>query len=236
MQLRRVVEMADMLPHVDFAEQQTVGSLRADMVIHLPGGQQIVVDSKSPIQSYREAVDAPDEATRAERLKDHAQKVRSYVDALGAKSYFEQFQPSPEFVVLFMPGDHFLAAALQADPTLLDRAIARRVLLATPTTFIALLKSAAFGWSHQAATQNVAEIKLAGQQLHERLAVFAEHLESAGRNLDAAVRGYNSAVGSFEQNLLPGARRLAEIGARSARQVPELPGLEVSPREITKRS
>lgn len=235
LQLRRVVELADMLPYVDFGEQESSGGLRADMVVRLPGGQRIVVDAKAPIQTFRDAIDEIDETARAARFLEHAQKVRSHIDALGAKSYWEQFQPAPAFVVLFLPGDHFLSAALQADPTLLERAIARRVLLATPTTLIALLKAAAYGWRQESISQNAEEISALGRQLYDRLAGFAEHLDAVRRGLETAVKSYNGAVGSFEQTLLPGARRFAELGAKGAKVLLEPTAVDAAPREIVKR-
>lgn len=236
LQLRRVVEMADMLPYCDFAEQETAGDLRADLVVRLPGGQRIVVDAKTPLESYRAVSDAPDEAARAARLAEHAQKIRGHIDSLGSKGYWERFKPSPEFVVLFLPGDHFLTAALQADPSLMDRALSRRVLLATPTSLIALLKAAAYGWRQEAVSRNAEEISGAGRQLYDRLSIFAEHFSKVGAGLDAATRGYNSAVGSFEQTLLPSARRFTELGSKGAKDL-EAPGLvDTSIREVTKRS
>lgn len=237
LQLRRVVEMADMLTHVDFVEQETSGALRADMVVRLPGGQRIVVDAKSPLHSYREAIEATDETVREARVAEHAQKVRGHIDSLGAKSYWEQFQPAPEFVVLFMPGDHFLTAALQTDPTLLERAIAKRVLLATPTTLIALLKAAAYGWRHEAVSQNASEISTIGNQLYERLGKFAEFLEKIGRGLDAATKSYNQAVGSFEANLMPGARRFAElkVKGKGAKELTAPASVDTAARDVTKR-
>jgi len=235
LQLRRVVEMADMMPHVDFIEQKTAGALRADMIIRLPGGQNIVVDAKTPVQSYRDAADATDEHVRGPLLSQHAQRVRGHIDALGAKSYWEQFQPAPEFVVLFMPGDHFLTAALQSDASLLERAIGRRVLLATPTTLIALLKAAAYGWRQESVSKNAEEICVLGRQLYDRIATFADHLEKIGRNLDNALKGFNSAVGSFEQILLPGARRFADLGAKGTKELAP-PGMVETPvRELTRR-
>lgn len=236
LQLRRVVEMADMLSYCDFCEQESSGGLRADLVVRLPGGQRIVVDAKAPIESYRAAASATDENTRAARLLEHAQKVRGHIDALGAKNYWEQFQPAPEFVVLFLPGDHFLTAALQADNLLLDRALARRVLLATPTTLIALLKAASYGWRQESVSRNADEISALGRALYDRVSTFADNLDKIGRGLETAVKGYNNAVGSFEGMLLPGARKLAEFGARGAKELIE-PGLvETGAREVVKRS
>jgi len=235
LQLRRVVEMADMLPWCDFAEQETSGSLRADLVVRLPGGQRIVVDAKAPLESYRAAAEATDDATRSQRLEGHAQKVRGHIDALGAKNYWEQFQPAPEFVVLFLPGDHFLTAALQSDNSLLDRALARRVLLATPTTLIALLKAAAYGWRQEAISQNAEEISQLGRSLYDRIATFAENLDKVGRGLDSAIGGYNAAIGSFERTLLPGARKFAELGARGNKELTEPEQVETTAREIVKK-
>jgi DNA recombination protein RmuC len=236
LQLRRVVEMADMLPFCDFAEQESAGGLRADLVVRLPGGQRIVVDAKTPLESYRAAGDTNDELLRAARLTEHAQKVRGHIDALGAKNYWEQFQPAPEFVVLFLPGDHFLTAALQSDSTLMDRALSRRVLLATPTTLIALLKAAAYGWRQESVSKNAEEISALGRQLHDRAATFAENLEKIGRGLDTAVKSYNLAVGSFEGSLLPGARKFAELGAKGAKEVGTSSLVETAVREVTKRA
>jgi DNA recombination protein RmuC len=236
LQLRRVVEMADMLSYCDFAEQQSSGGLRADVVVRLPGGQRIVVDAKAPIESFRAACDAPDETTRAARLLEHAQKVRGHIDALGAKNYWEQFQPAPEFVVLFLPGDHFLTAALQVDNLLLDRGLSRRVLLATPTTLIALLKAAAYGWRQESVSRNADEISALGRTLYDRVSNFADSLDRIGRGLDVAVKGYNTAVGSFEGMLVPGARRLAELGAKGTKELGSPDTVDTGAREVVKRS
>jgi DNA recombination protein RmuC len=236
LQLRRVVEMADMLAYCDFAEQETAGGLRADLVVRLPGGQRIVVDAKAPLDSYRAAVEAPDAAARDARLAEHAQKVRGHVDALGAKNYWEQFQPAPEFVVLFLPGDHFLTAALQSDPGIMDRALTRRVLLATPTTLIALLKAASFGWRQEAVSRNAEEISLLGRQLYDRISNFAENLEEVGRGLKSATKGFNGAVGSFEQMLLPSARRFAELGAKGVKELNPPAIVDTAVRDVAKRS
>ncbi|MEO5960046.1 MAG: DNA recombination protein RmuC [Opitutaceae bacterium] len=236
LQLRRVVEMADMLSYCDFSEQETSGGLRADLVVRLPGGQRIVVDAKAPLESFRAAHDATDESIRSARMIEHAQKVRGHIDALGAKNYWEQFQPAPEFVVLFLPGDHFLTAALQADNLLMDRALSRRVLLATPTTLIALLKAASYGWRQESVSKNAEEISALGRALYDRVATFAEYLEKIGRSLETAVRGYNTAVGSFEGMLLPGARKLSELGAKGIKELPLLPAVDTAPREVAKHS
>lgn len=235
LQLRRVVEMADMVPYCDFTEQETSGGLRADLVVRLPGGQRIVVDAKAPLGSYRAAGDTTDEAARAAHLIEHAQKVRGHIDALGAKNYWEQFQPTPEFVVLFLPGDHFLTAALQADNSLLDRALSRRVLLATPTTLIALLKAASFGWRQEAISKNAEEISELGRSLYDRAATFADNLEKVGRGLDSAVRGFNSAVGSFSGMLLPGARKLGELGARGSKSLAAPATVDMAVRDVSRR-
>ena len=244
LQLRRVVEMADMVPYCDFSEQETsVGTgdspdrdkLRADLVVRLPGGQRIIVDAKSPVQSYRDALEALDETSRAAKLAEHAQKIRNHIDALGAKNYWQQFQPAPEFVVLFVPGDHFLTAALQTDSSLLERAIAKKVLLATPTTLIALLKAAAYGWRQEAISKNADEISRLGRDLYDRVVTFSEHLEKVGRGLDTAMRGYNAAVGSFEGSVLPGARKFEELGAKGMKKLNGPNQVETAAREISKR-
>ena len=237
LQLRRVVEMSGMSGYCDFTEQQSTagGTFRADVVVRLPGGQQIVIDAKAPNDAYREAANASDEMVRAAKLGEHAAKVRGHIDALGAKNYWEQFQPSPEFVVLFLPGDQFLSGALQSDPTLIDRAIGKKVLLATPATLIALLKAAAYGWRQESVSKNAEAIADLGRQLHDRVATFADHLDKVGRGLEAANKAYNSAVGSFDGTLVPGARKFAELGAKGAKDlgVPAL--VETAPRDVTKR-
>jgi DNA recombination protein RmuC len=238
LQLRRVVELAGMTAYCDFAEQVTPeagGRERADLVVRLPGGQQIVVDAKAPNDAYREAASATDEATRALKLAEHAAKVRGHIDALGAKSYWEQFQPSPEFVVLFLPGDQFLAGALQSDPTLIERAIGKKVLLATPASLIALLKAAAYGWRQEAVSKNAAEIADLGRQLYDRIATYAEHFEKIGNALETATKSYNAAVGSLESGLIPGARKLSELGAKGAKNLPDIGPVEINPRELIKR-
>ncbi|HTO04891.1 MAG TPA: DNA recombination protein RmuC [Opitutus sp.] len=236
LQLRRVVEMADMLAYCNFSEQETSGGLRADLVVRLPGGQRIVVDAKTPLEAFRAGLQATDEPTRLARFAEHALKVRGHIDALGSKNYWEQFQPAPEFVVLFLPGDQFLGAALHADSTLMDRALSRRVLLATPSTLIALLKAAAYGWRQESVSKNAEEISQLGRQLHDRIATFTENLEKIGRGLDNAVKGFNSAVGSFEGMLIPGARKFAELGAPGTKIIESPNQVETAVRDVAKRS
>ncbi len=236
LQLRRVVEMSGMASYCDFTEQQTSGSLRADLVVRLPGGQQVVVDAKAPNDAYREAANASDDAVRSTKLAEHAAKVRSHIDQLGGKDYWAQFQPSPEFVVLFLPGDQFLSGALQADPSLIDRAIAKKVLLATPATLIALLKAAAYGWRQEDVSRNAQIIADLGRQLYDRIAGFADNLDKVGRGLETASKAYNSAVGSFEQTLLPGARKFSELGAKGVKDLPAPAPVETTPRDIIKRA
>ena len=236
LQLRRVVEMSGMSSYCDFVEQQSAGGFRPDLIVRLPGGQQIVIDAKAPNDAYREAANASDENVRAAKLAEHATKVRGHIDALGAKNYWEQFQPSPEFVVLFLPGDQFLSGALQGDPTLIDRAIAKKVLLATPATLIALLKAAAYGWRQEDVSKNAQIIADLGRALYDRIANFADNLDKVGRNLESANKAYNSAVGSFEQTLLPGARRFSELGAKGTKELVDPAPVETTPRDVLKRA
>ena len=237
-QLRRVVELSGLVEHCDFSEQATPGGGerdRADLIVHLPGGQQIIVDAKAPTAAYREAAAELDPALRLAKLGAHAAAVRGHCDDLSSREYWAKFQPSPEFVVLFLPGDHFLAAALEADPALMDRAIARKVLFATPATLIALLKAAAYGWRQEAVSRNAEEISQLGRQLHDRIGTFAEHLERVGKHLDSAVKAYNCSVGSLEGSVLPGARKFAELGAKGSKDLPEAEPLDISARELTKK-
>jgi DNA recombination protein RmuC len=236
LQLRRVVELAGMVEHCDFTEQESAGDQRPDLVVNLPYGQRIVVDAKAPTDAYREAASTSDPKVRAAKLAEHAAKVRSHVDALSAKAYWQQFQPSPEFVVLFLPGDQFLAAALEADPALIDRAIRGRVLPVTPSTLVALLKAAAYGWRQESVSKNAEEIRDLGQQLYDRIATYLEHFEKVGHGLETATKSYNAAVGSLEGALIPGARKFAELGAKGSKELPEIGPVETMPRDVTKRA
>lgn len=236
LQLRRVVEMSGMSSYCDFTEQQSAGGFRPDLIVRLPGGQQIVIDAKAPNDAYREAVNATDDNIRSAKLAEHATKVRAHIDALGAKDYWAQFQPSPEFVVLFLPGDQFLSGALQGDPSLIDRAIAKKVLLATPATLIALLKATAYGWRQEDVSRNAQVIADLGRQLYDRIAGFADNLDKVGRGLETASKAYNSAVGSFEQTLLPGARKFSELGAKGVKELADPTTVETTPRDVIKRA
>jgi len=216
MQLRRVVEMAGMLEHCDFLEQQwgegEDGRTRPDLVVKLPGGRQIVVDSKAPLTAYLDAHDAADDAARAAHLKRHAQLVRSHMTALGRKAYWETFSPSPELVVMFLPGEMLYSAALQSDPELIEAGANERVLIATPTTLIALLRAVALGWREEALARNAEEVAELGKQLYERIGKLASHWTDVGSKLEKTVAAYNASVGTLEGRVLVTARRFKELG------------------------
>lgn len=215
-QLRRVVEAAGMLPHVDFVEQSQVstddGALRPDLVVRLAGGKQVVVDSKVAFLGFLEAAQAPDETTRAARLADHARHVRRHVDQLAAKRYWDQFAPAPEFVVMFVPADAFWQAALDADPALAEYAFDRHVVVATPSTLLALLRTVAYAWKQDALATNAQNVLSLGKELHGRLSTMGGHLTRLGRALEGAASAYNQAVGSLETRVLVSARRFADLG------------------------
>jgi len=237
LQLRRVVELAGMLDHCDFHEQVSVegeaGRLRPDLVVHLPGGRHLVVDAKAPLSAYLETVEAKDDALRTARLADHARQLRDHVAALSRKAYWEQFQPAPEFAVLFLPGESFYQAALQADPALLEASAERRIIVATPTTLIALLKAVAYGWQKESAAENAQLVVALGRELYKRLADLGGHFAGVGRNLAQTVNAYNKAVGSLEARLVPAARRFEELAAApEGVELPELGPVEALPRPL----
>lgn len=236
-QLRRVVEMAGMVNFCDFEEQVSAqdsdGKLRPDLIINLPGEKKIILDAKAPLGAYLEALEAKDEAARQEKLKDHARQVRAHIKALAKRSYYEQFQPAPEFVVLFLPGETFFSAALEQDPSLIEAGVEERIILATPTTLIALLRAVAYGWRHEHLAQNAQEISELGKELHKRLSDMADHFSKLGRNLGSAVQSYNQAMGSLEHRVLSSARKFKELGTVSqASEISSLDPLDQIPREL----
>jgi len=214
-QLRRIVEVSGMLEHCDFTEQTTSttvdGTLRPDMVVTLAGGKNVVVDAKVPFSAYLEAMESRDERHRNTRMDAHARHLRSHVDVLGSKAYWERFDPSPEFVVLFVPADTFLDAALQREPLLLEHAFSRNVVLATPSTLVALLRTIAYTWRQEALAANAAEVHALGRELHSRIATMGSHMGKVGSSLNSAVSRYNEAVGSLEGRVLVTARKFAEL-------------------------
>lgn len=228
--LRRVVELAGLSEHCDFSTQPTLDATgitqRPDLVIHMPEGRDLVVDAKTPLDAYLEAIDAPTEELRTAALVRHAAQVAQRVRELASKSYWAQFEHSPEFAVLFLPGDQFLSSALAQRPELLDEALRVAIIVATPSTLIALLKAVAHGWRQQAVTENAARIRDAGQELHRRLAAFMGHFNKAGRQLSAAVDAYNAAVGSLDRSVLPSALKLGEYGAATGDALPAPEAIE----------
>jgi DNA recombination protein RmuC len=236
MTLRRLAELAGMVDHCDFSEQVHVrvqdGSLRPDMIVHMPDGRDLVVDVKTPLDAYLEAVDAATDELRAAALRRHAQAVAERVRQLAAKSYWSQFERSPDFVILFIPGDQFLSAALAESPGLLEDAIRQDVIITTPSSFIALLKAVAYGWRQTALAQNAETIRTLAEDLYKRLGVFAGHLTRLGRNLSGSVDAFNSAVGSLERQVLPGARKFIELGVRPEKEIEPLEPIDSLARQL----
>jgi DNA recombination protein RmuC len=236
-QLRRVVEIAGMLPYCDFSEQETVttdsGRFRPDLVINLPGNKKVVVDAKTPLQAFLDAFEANDEETRRASLANHARQVRDHMKILSDKKYWEQFEATPEFVVMFLPGETFFSAALEQDPDLIEFGVMHNVIPASPTTLIALLKAVAYGWNQEKLARNAQQISALGKELHDRLRKLAGHITGVGTNLDRAVESYNKAVGSLESRVLVSARKFAELGASVADDIPELAPVETTARALS---
>lgn len=236
-QLRRVVEIAGMLAYCDFAEQETItgesGRLRPDLVVKLPGGKSVVVDAKTPLQAFLDAFETTDEDARRAALANHARQVREHMKTLSGKNYWEQFEATPEFVVMFLPGETFFSAALEQDPGLIEHGVLQRVIPASPTTLIALLKAVAYGWNQEKLGRNAHEISVLGKELHERLRNLAGHITAVGTGLDRAVDSYNKAIGSLENRVLVSARKFTELGTSVAEDIPELEPIETTARALS---
>jgi len=238
--LRRLVELAGMVEHCDFQEQvHSVGEgqiIRPDMIVRMPDKRELVVDVKTPLDAYLEAVEAGDDTQRKLGLERHAKNVRSHIRMLASKTYWDQFDESPEFVILFIPGDQFLSAALNEQPDLIEYALSKQIILATPTSLVALLKAVAYGWRQLALADNAKEIRILAEDLYGRLATFVGHMNRVGRQLASSVDHYNKAVGSLERNVLPGARKFVELGIHEKKSIDKLESLDPVPRTMIESS
>jgi DNA recombination protein RmuC len=236
MTLKRLAELAGMVEHCDFYEQEHTdtedGRMRPDMIVRMPDGREIVVDVKTPLDAYLSAVEASDDETRRKHLEHHARKVRERVRELSSKAYWTQFKNAPDFVILFIPGDQFLGAALDIDRSLLEDALKQKVILTTPTSFVALLRAVAYGWRQESLTANAEHIRDVGEELYGRLATFSEHLMKLGRSLNGTVADYNKTVGSFEAKLLPGARKFSEMGVGGDKALEEPERIDKAVRDV----
>ncbi len=236
-QLRRVVELAGMLHYCDFVEQETVttddGRIRPDVIVHLPGNRIIVVDSKVPFEAFYESISAPDEETRLQKVKEHARLVRTHIVALSRKSYWESVQPTPEFVLLFLPGETFYSAALENDPKLIEDGVGQGVIVATPSTLIALLKAVSYGWRQEQMATNAQEVSKLGKDLYDRLRTFTNYFAEIGKGLDRALESYNKGVGSLEARVLVTARKFKERGAISGEEIETVEPLDKTARALS---
>jgi len=237
--LKRLAELAGMVKHCDFYEQENIeteeGRFRPDMIIRMPGQREIVVDVKTPLDAYLSAIEANDDSQREEHLKRHTQKVRERIRELSAKSYWSQFKDAPDFVVLFIPGDQFLSAALERDPDLLEDAMSQHIVLATPSSFVALLRAVAFGWRQEVLAENADKIRETGATLYERLSAFSGHLRNIGNSLGSSVEHFNKAIGSFDSRVLPSAKRFTEMGISAKKEIKEMEPVEKTTRELSGR-
>jgi len=236
LQLKRVVEMAGMVEYCDFVTQVTIEAetrIRPDMVIRLPNSRSIVIDAKAPLQAYLEAIEIQDEEGKVQKLKEHAKQLRKHLTDLSDKSYWDHLHPTPEFVILFLPGESFFSAALECDPTLVELGVEKKVLLATPTTLIALLKTVAYGWKERKLTENAEAISELGKLLYERLSSMIEHFIRLKRSLDSSTEAYNKMVGSFEARVLVTARKFHDLGGGGIEEIPPLEPVEKLCRALT---
>jgi DNA recombination protein RmuC len=237
MTLKRLAELAGMVEHCDFFEQEQIrtaeGSLRPDMIVRMPDGRDIIVDAKTPLDAYLSAIEAGDDETRRRELERHARKVRERVRELSAKAYWQQFQNTPDFVVLFIPGEQFLSAALELDRKLLEDAMVDKVILATPTSFIALLRAVGYGWRQMALAENAEQIRKLGEELYGRVANFTEHLARLGKSLESSVSHFNKTVGTFDTRVLPSVRRFSEMGISAKKELTDVAQIEVAARDVT---
>jgi len=235
--LKRAVELAGMSEHVDYSEQVSMttdeGRLRPDMLVRLPGGRQVVVDAKVSLDAYLSALECSDEESRQACLTQHCRQMKDHIRQLAAKSYWEQFEPTPEFVVMFVPGESFLQAACAVDNAIIEQAMQDGVVLASPTTLVALLRAVAYGWRQEQIAKSAQEVSNLGRDLYDRIRVFLGHFTKIGRQLDSATKSFNSAVGSLEHMVLPQARKFRELGAATGDELPELEPLETQSRQLT---